>query len=98
MSATATLASAQFANQGTTTTLLHGNGAGNPSFSGVAYADILAAHRNAAAAGRADFTDDASLAEWAAPVLGAAVLCGRKNDSANPDALRGMSVEPPPRC
>ncbi len=29
---TATLASAQFANQGTTTTLLHGNAAGNPSF------------------------------------------------------------------
>ena len=29
---TATLAGAQFANQGTTTTLLHGNAAGNPSF------------------------------------------------------------------
>jgi hypothetical protein len=29
---TFTLASAQFANQGTTTTLLHGNGAGNPSW------------------------------------------------------------------
>lgn len=29
---TATLASAQFANQGTTTTVLHGNAAGNPSF------------------------------------------------------------------
>lgn len=37
----AILASAQFANQGTTTTLLHGNGAGNPTFAGVAYADIL---------------------------------------------------------
>ena len=32
---TATLASAQFANQGTTTTLLHGNAAGNPSFGAV---------------------------------------------------------------
>lgn len=32
---TATLASAQFANQGTTTTLLHGNAAGNPSWSAV---------------------------------------------------------------
>lgn len=32
---TATLASAQFANQGTTTTVLHGNGAGNPSFAAV---------------------------------------------------------------
>lgn len=31
----ATLASAQFANQGTTTTLLHGNAAGNPSFGAV---------------------------------------------------------------
>lgn len=31
----ATLASAQFANQGTTTTLLHGNAAGNPSFAAV---------------------------------------------------------------
>ncbi len=36
----ATLASAQFANQGTTTTVLHGNAAGNPSFGAVAYADI----------------------------------------------------------
>lgn len=32
---TATLASAQFANQGTTTTVLHGNAAGNPSFAAV---------------------------------------------------------------
>jgi hypothetical protein len=32
---TATLASADFANQGTTTTVLHGNAAGNPSFSAV---------------------------------------------------------------
>jgi hypothetical protein len=39
---TATLASAQFANQGTTTTLLHGNAAGNPTFSGVAIADLTA--------------------------------------------------------
>jgi len=30
-----TLASAQFANQGTTTTVLHGNAAGNPSFAAV---------------------------------------------------------------
>ena len=38
---TVTLASAQFANQGTTTTVLHGNGAGNPSFSAVSLtADI----------------------------------------------------------
>jgi len=33
--ATATLASADFANQGTTTTVLHGNAAGNPAFSAV---------------------------------------------------------------
>jgi len=32
---TATLASADFANQGTTTTVLHGNAAGNPSFAAV---------------------------------------------------------------
>ena len=32
---TATLASAQFANQGTATTVLHGNAAGNPSFGAV---------------------------------------------------------------
>ena len=32
---TATLASAQFANQGTTTTVLHGNASGNPSFGSV---------------------------------------------------------------
>ena len=32
---TATLAGAQFANQGTTTTLLHGNAAGNPSWGAV---------------------------------------------------------------
>ena len=36
---TATLASAQFANQGTTTTLLHGNAAGNPTFGAVVSAD-----------------------------------------------------------
>jgi hypothetical protein len=36
---TATLASAQFANQGTTTTVLHGNGAGNPSFAVVTPSD-----------------------------------------------------------
>jgi len=29
------------------------------------YADILAAHRTAAASGKSDFTDDASIAEWA---------------------------------
>lgn len=38
---TATLASAQFANQGTTTTVLHGNASGNPSFGAVSLtADI----------------------------------------------------------
>lgn len=36
--ATATLTSSQFANQGTTTTLLHGNAAGNPSFASVNFA------------------------------------------------------------
>jgi hypothetical protein len=34
------LASADFANQGTTTTVLHGNAAGNPSWSQIANADI----------------------------------------------------------
>jgi hypothetical protein len=37
---TATLASAQFANQGTTITVLHGNAAGNPAFSSVVSADL----------------------------------------------------------
>lgn len=37
---TDTLASAQHANQGTTTTVLHGNAAGNPSFGAVANADL----------------------------------------------------------
>lgn len=37
---TATLASAQFANQGTTTSVLHGNGAGNPAFGAIVNADI----------------------------------------------------------
>jgi hypothetical protein len=37
---TDTLASAQHANQGTTTTLLHGNAAGNPSFGAVVSADM----------------------------------------------------------
>lgn len=35
-----TLASAQFANQGTTTTVLHGNAAGNPSFGSVTTSDV----------------------------------------------------------
>lgn len=37
---TDTLASAQHANQGTTTTLLHGNASGNPSFGAVVSADL----------------------------------------------------------
>lgn len=37
-----TLASADFANQGTTTTLLHGNASGNPSFGQVATGDVAA--------------------------------------------------------
>jgi hypothetical protein len=37
---TATLASAQFANQGTATTVLHGNAAGNPSFGPIVAADM----------------------------------------------------------
>ena len=41
--ATAVLASADFANQGTTTTVLHGNAAGNPSFGTVVEADITLA-------------------------------------------------------
>lgn len=41
--ATAALASADFANQGTTTTVLHGNAAGNPSFGAVVEADITLA-------------------------------------------------------
>jgi hypothetical protein len=39
---TATLASAQFANQGTTTTVLHGNAAGNPSFGAIVTNDLAA--------------------------------------------------------
>ncbi len=39
---TVTLAGAQFANQGTTTTVLHGNGAGNPSFASVSSSDLAA--------------------------------------------------------
>lgn len=42
---TATLASAQFANQGTTTTVLHGNAAGNPSFGTVTTGDVSGALR-----------------------------------------------------
>jgi len=42
---TDTLASAQHANQGTTTTLLHGNGAGNPAFSGVSLANDTTANQ-----------------------------------------------------
>jgi hypothetical protein len=38
---TATLASADYANQGTTTTVLHGNAAGNPSWGGVVEADMI---------------------------------------------------------
>lgn len=37
------LASADFANQGTTTTLLHGNASGNPSFTQVQTADVASA-------------------------------------------------------
>jgi len=37
------LASSNFANQGTTTTVLHGNAAGNPSWGAVVEADITLA-------------------------------------------------------
>jgi hypothetical protein len=52
---TATLASAQFAGQGTTTTLLHGNGAGNPSFAAVADADITPAYSGTGACAAGTF-------------------------------------------
>jgi len=43
-----TLASAQFANQGTSTTVLHGNAAGNPSWSGVSLTADAAANQGTA--------------------------------------------------
>jgi len=42
---TLTLASTYFANQGTTTTVLHGNAAGNPSWAGVSLANDTAANQ-----------------------------------------------------
>ena len=58
---TATLAGAQFANQGTTTTLLHGNAAGNPSFGAVGDTDIAAAAVDGGSAGEiADGTVDSN--------------------------------------
>jgi len=42
------------------------------------FAEILAAHRRAAAEGRADFTDDAALAEWAG--LRIAIVEGREEN------------------
>lgn len=43
VSGTLALASAVFGNQGTTTTVLHGNAAGNPSFAAIVAADITSA-------------------------------------------------------
>lgn len=43
---TDTLASAQHANQGTTTTVLHGNAAGNPAFGPIVSADLTAGTLN----------------------------------------------------
>jgi hypothetical protein len=43
---TATIASAQFANQGTTTTVLHGNAAGNPSWASVTPSDFASQTAN----------------------------------------------------
>lgn len=43
---TDTLASAQHANQGTTTTVLHGNAAGNPSWASIALADLAVQNAN----------------------------------------------------
>lgn len=39
---TLSLASSDFSNQGTTTTILHGNASGNPAFGGIALADMTA--------------------------------------------------------
>lgn len=71
---TVTLAGAQFANQGTTTTVLHGNGAGNPSFGAIVAADITTATITAAkmAATTWDAQTDAATITWAiASVLNA---------------------------
>ena len=73
---TATLASAQFANQGTTTTVLHGHAAGNPSWGAVAlaadvsgrlpYANLTAATAASRLLGRTD----ASAGDWQEITLG----------------------------
>ena len=72
---TATLASAQFANQGTTTTVLHGNGAGNPSFAAVTSADttgtFTATAHNLLSATHGDTTGSAAVRGGAVFVEGA---------------------------
>ena len=73
---TLTLASADFVNQGTTTTVLHGNAAGNPSWAAVAAADLSAgtcAARSAvtALAGSLTCTEFVDIASTQASIAGA---------------------------
>ncbi len=52
------------------------------------YADILQAHRKAAAAGRSDFTDDAAIAEWAGLEVQLIPSLGNNMKLTTPDDLQ----------
>lgn len=74
---TDTLASAQHANQGTTVTVLHGNGAGNPSFGAVALATDVSGQLPIAAVGSAGLSGTSPIAISAA----GAISCSTCNTS-----------------
>lgn len=79
ISGTLALASAVFANQGTTTTVLHGNAAGNPSFGSVVVGDFAAQTANTILG---NYTGSS-----AAPTFGAAPAGGTSGCSGSADTV-----------
>ena len=69
---TATLASAQFANQGTTTTVLHGNGSGNPSWGAVNLAADVSGQLPIGAVGSSGLSGTSPITISAAGAIGCA--------------------------
>lgn len=77
----AVLASSDYANQGTTTTVLHGNAAGNPSFGAIANADMSAMANNTVKgnkSGGSTTPSDVALGDFTEATSGIFTITGTK--------------------